>query len=294
MSNDTVSQKDKDEKTRISEERIQVPAECLDRINEAIESAKKEKLHAGRAHRRKMAAAAAAFFISVMALLPNVSVDAAQAMCGLPVVGGLFEVITVRDYHYADGRFSADVSVPEIESDSEAADSVNGKINDVAEEWVDEFEKAREEEWGSANIVVDYEILSTAPEYFTLKLTAYQGSGSGYEQDYYYTIRLSDEKEMSLSDLFPEGADFVTPISENIKQQMRSRTEENPDLCYWVDMDDDDPGKAFEFNRIENDQQFYIDEYGQVVIAFSEGDAAPMYMGCVQFTIPKYITDGIG
>ena len=51
--------------------------------------------------------------------------------------------------------------------------------------------------------------------------------------------------------------------------------------------------KEFEFNKIEKDQQFYIDENGQIVIAFNEGDTAPMYMGCVQFTIPKQVTEGI-
>ena len=62
---------------------------------------------------------------------------------------------------------------------------------------------------------------------------------------------------------------------------------------YWVDIGDDDPAKGFEFVEIEKDQQFYIDENGQIVIAFNEGDVAPMYMGCVQFTIPGQVTDKI-
>ena len=60
-----------------------------------------------------------------------------------------------------------------------------------------------------------------------------------------------------------------------------------------MDIEDDDPIKGFEFSKIDKDQQFYIDEDGQIVIAFNEGDVAPMYMGCVKFTIPKQVTDGI-
>ena len=36
-------------------------------------------------------------------------------------------------------------------------------------------------------------------------------------------------------------------------------------------------------------QDFRItnDENGDIVISFNEGDVAPMYMGCVEFTVPK-------
>ena len=274
-------------------EGIETPDECLERVKEAIVRAKEDKLRAVRARRKALMRMVAVSFICFLVILPNMSAGVAQAMSSLPVVGDLFRVITIRDYHYMDDRFRAEVNIPEIESDSEAAKSINGKVNAIAEEWVEQFESAKEDEWGRSEIKVDYEILSTAPEYFTLKLITYQGSGSGFQQDHYYTIRISDEKEMTLSDLFPEGADYITPISENIKQQMRQQIKNDPDKMYWVDIGDDDPAKGFEFVEIEKDQQFYIDSEGRIVIAFNEGDAAPMYMGCLQFTIPGQVTDKI-
>ena len=274
-------------------EGIETPDECLERVKEAIGRAKEDKLQAVRARRKAFMRMVAVYFICLLVILPNVSAEVAQAMSSLPVVGDLFRVITIRDYHYMDDRFSADVHVPEIESDSEAAGSINSRVNAIAEDWVEQFEAAKEDEWGRSEIKVDYEILSTAPEYFTLKLITYQGSGSGFQQDHYYTIRISDEKEMALSDLFPEGADYITPISENIKQQMRQQIKNDPDKMYWVDIGDDDPAKGFEFVEIEKDQQFYIDSEGKIVIAFNEGDVAPMYMGCLQFTIPGQVTDKI-
>lgn len=267
--------------------------ECLDRVKEAIGRAKEDKLHARRVRRRVIARNVLLTFVCLIIILPNISMDAAQAMSSLPLIGDFFRVITFREYHYIDDRYSADVNIPEIESDSEAAESINRKIRTIAEEWVEEFESARADEWGRSEIKVDYEILATSPEYFTLKLMTYQGSGSGFQQDHYYTIRISDEKEMALSDLFPEGADYITPISENIKQQMRQQIKNDPDKMYWVDIGDDDPAKGFEFVEIEKDQQFYIDSEGRIVIAFNEGDVAPMYMGCLQFTIPGQVTDKI-
>ena len=274
-------------------EGIETPDECLERVKEAIVRAKEDKLRAVRARRKALMRMVAVSFICFLVILPNMSAGVAQAMSSLPVVGEFFRVITIRDYHYMDDRFRAEVNIPEIESDSEAAKSINGKISSIAEEWVERFESAKEDEWGRSEIKVDYEILSTAPEYFTLKLVTYQGAGSGFQQDHYYTIRIFDEKEMTLSDIFPEGADYITPISENIKQQMRQQIKNDPDKMYWVDIGDDDPAKGFEFVEIEKDQQFYIDENGQIVIAFNEGDVAPMYMGCVQFTIPGQVTDKI-
>ena len=98
---------------------------------------------------------------------------------------------------------------------------------------------------------------------------------------------------MTLSDPFPEGADFITPISENIREQMHRRMKEDPDKTFWVDLQEDDPIKEFECEKISEDQQFYVDRKGRIVIAFNEGDVAPMYMGCVKFTVPKKVTDNI-
>ena len=280
-----------------SKKRIETPDVCLERVKEAIERAKEDKLHSVRARRRAMMRIVAVSFICLLVLLPNISAVAAQAMSSLPVVGDFFRVITVRDYHYMDDRFSADVRVPEIFSEDEAGSAasraVNEKIRAIAEQWMDEFEESHEEEWSRSEIIVDYEILSTAPEYFTLKLITYQGAGSGYEQDYYFTIRIDDGKEMMLADLFPEGADYITTISENIKKQMRQELERDSGKSYWIDLDDDDPVKAFEFDKISEDQSFYVDEEGRLVIAFNEGDAGPMYMGCVKFTIPEQVVDDI-
>ena len=208
-----------------------IPEECLDRVREAIKRAKEEKLHAKRERRRATMRMVAVSFICLIVFIPNVSIDAAQAMSGLPVIGEFFRVITFRDYHYIDDRYSADISVPELTTDdevlSEAGDAVNEKIRAISEQWISEFEQAAAECEGRSEVFVDYEVIASAPEYFTLKLMTYQGSGSGYEKDYYFTIRIADGKEMTLAELFPEGADYVTPISENINEQMRKQISED-------------------------------------------------------------------
>ena len=136
----------------------------------------------------------------------------------------------------------------------------------------------------------DFEILETTDDYFSLKLITYHGAGSGYEKDYYYTLDLNSGKQLTLADLFPANADYITPISENIKEQMHSRMEEDKNKIYWVDVDD---GIGWVFDEIPPDPSFYVNRDGQLVITFSEGDVAPMYMGCDEFVIPDTVTENM-
>ena len=38
-----------------------------------------------------------------------------------------------------------------------------------------------------------------------------------------------------------------------------------------------------------DDTSFYLNQNGEVVICFNEGDVAPMYMSCVEFVIPNEV-----
>lgn len=65
----------------------------------------------------------------------------------------------------------------------------------------------------------------------------FQAAGSGYEQDYYYTIDLKTKEHLQLKDLFKEGADYITPISDNIKKQMKEQMAADPNTIYWLESD---------------------------------------------------------
>lgn len=45
----------------------------------------------------------------------------------------------------------------------------------------------------------------------------------------------------------------------------------------------------WDFQSITDDTSFYLNQNGEVVICFNEGDVAPMYMGCVEFVIPNEV-----
>ena len=132
-------------------------------------------------------------------------------------------------------------------------------------------------------IPIKHEVINTTDDYFTLKLMCYQAAGSGYEMDYYYTIDLKTGERLALKDLFKEGSDYITPISENIKSQMRGQMDADENVSYWLD---DTEVPEWNFTSINDDTSFYINADGNLVISFNEGDVGPMSMGVVEFTIP--------
>ena len=286
----------------------------------AIEQAKKDtiKSHNVVIFQRVMATAAA--LLMAFIILPNTSGSVAYAMSQLPVLGRLVEVVTFRDYQYEDERNTAKAEVPElavveevpeeavvtkgvagealIEEDvvgkkkenlQKTMDEINAEIRTITESFIEEFKANLEREEGYQDLIVESEVINSTSEYFTLKLICYTASASGAEWNYYYTIDLNSGERILLEDIFAEGADYVTLISENIKTQMEEQMAADENVYYWLH----DEMEEFNFKQIAKDQSFYLNENGEVVINFNEGDVAPMYMGVVEFVIPQEVIGDI-
>ncbi len=274
-----------------------MPAEQVeklrDNIAEAVSSPKNEQ--------RKAALikwiASAAVFAGIFMILPNTSASAARMMKQIPVIGHLVKAVTFRDYSYQSDRNMADIKVPKLQVEDQQSDSVtkqkleqtteeiNAEISRITDQLVAEFEENLVHDYGYQDVVVDSEVLATTEDYFTLRLNCYQAAGSGYAWNYYYTIDLKTGERLKLKDIFREGADYITPMSENIRQQMKAQMEADENVTYWLDSDVEE----WNFQSISEDVSFYLNETGNVVIAFNEGDVAPMYMGTVSFEIPSEV-----
>ena len=267
------------------------------KMEEAKMADKKDKIK----RIRTRAALTAAAFVGSFLILPNTSPVIAHAMEQIPVLGKLIEVVTFRDYEYESDRNHADIQVPEIkvelglpedqtlENLERTTDEINREIKKITDSLIEEFETYLEEEEGYQDILVKSEILTATADYFTLKLLCYQGAGSGYQWNYYYTIDLNTGKRLQLKDVFAEGADYITPISEAIKKQMQAQMDADENVYYWLD----DEIEEWNFKSVTDETSFYINENGNVVIGFNEGDVAPMYMGAVEFEIPGDVLNDI-
>lgn len=290
--------------------RYEIPRMSERQVNDMKEKMEKAKRENKRNRRKTYfirIGTAAAAAIAAFIILPNTSANVAYAMEKIPLLGNLIEVVTFRDYEYESDRNMADVEVPKLvpeavadtETDSEnsevsenlkkSTDEINAEIEALTDKWVTEFEKNISDE-GYQDILIKHEVINTTQDYFTLKLICYQGAGSGAEWHYFYTIDLNTGERLQLKDLFTEGADYITPISENIKSQMGEQMAADENVMYWVDYTE---VPDWNFEKITDDTAFYVDAEGRIVISFNEGDVAPMYMGVVEFTIPDDVTADI-
>ena len=275
--------------------------EQLNRLILKMEEAKREnRKDRNRTRVTRLAATAAALVIAFIAL-PNMSPTIAYAMEKIPVIGQFVKVVTFRDYEYEDEQHRADVEIPELVVEKElqeaqpeeilenTTDKINAEIQEITNELLNEFTNHMREELGYKELIVKSEVLVTTQEYFTLKLSCYQGEASGYVWNYFYTIDLISGERLQLKDIFVEGADYITPISENIKEQMRNRMAQDENVYYWLD----DEIEELNFKAISEETSFYINEKDNVVISFDQGEVAAMYLGVVEFEIPAEVLDDI-
>ena len=274
-------------------------SEMKKKINQAKKDRQKQQL----SHLWKASLAAAASIVLMLLILPNTSPSVAYAMSQVPFLSKFVEVVTIRDYQYSDEHNNADIKVPELTVSTEAADTstaaasqakkttaeINAEIQTITDQLIAEFEENQSQEEGYQDMVVKSETLATTDQYFTLKLICYQAAGSGAETDYYYTIDLATGKRLSLSDLFKDGSDYLTVISDNIKAQMKEQMAADESVIYWLDSDIPE----WDFTSITEDTSFYLNSDGHLVICFNEGDVGPMSMGCVEFVIPDAVIASI-
>ena len=199
----------------------------------------------------------------------------------------------------------SDSDLSESDSDfteTEPEDTVNGsassinavlssaqiteEIRQMEEQAVTSFEQNVSQETGYQTLRFLHRTITDTPDWYCMEVLCYTASADGFEQVNHFTINKKTGERVELEDLFYAGADYITPISEEIISQMRARMKENPEVEYWIDSEDDPES---DFSRIREDQDFYIDDEGRLVICFNELEAAPMSMGTVEFIIPDKV-----
>lgn len=306
---------------RLTEEyrNIQPPSGAYEQMQEAIRKGKREAVKRRRRLlvRNWSASVAAVFMLAV--LLPNINADIAYAMEQLPVVGSFFKVVTIRNYHYEDEYHTADIDVPylamqsiedtgaEVAYDMEedtadtvgsgayakmyqtaekdsAADQINASVEEYTQRLINQFETEMTESGESyLGLDVSYEVLVDNDDWFSLVIYAVETQASGYEFRKYYNIDKTKDAVVELGELFGEDTDYVTLISDIIREQMLQAMADDPDVVYFVEPDEFYEG----FQGIKEDQNFYLNENGDLVIIFDEYEIAPGSMGCPEFVIAK-------
>lgn len=288
-----------------------IPEAGRERLQAGIDRARMEKKRAEHARRRSAWTAVAAAAV-VMIALPNTNMQIAHAMENIPLLGGFFRLVTVRQYNYSDENHDAEVELAQITYGEDAGEgasvgeaavgaaapkgtatgsveTVNQDMEATVEELIRQFEDTLSEE-GYHGLHVSQEVVTDNDRYYTVKLSVLETEASGYEHNQFYTIDKQTGNVVTLEDLFVEGSDYISAISENIKTQMREQMAADEGVIYFLD-DDDMP--EFNFQGITEQTNFYFNEKDELVIAFDEYEVAPGSMGAPEFVIPQDVTAAI-
>jgi len=303
-------------------ENMTIPETGRERLQAGIDRARMEKKRAEHARRRSAWTAVAAAAV-VMIALPNTNMQIAHAMENIPLLGGFFRLVTVRQYNYSDENHNAEVELAQINYGEDAGEgasvgevaaapegtaagsvegvgqeaavanlsedgveAVNQDMEATVEELIRQFEDTLSEE-GYHGLHVTQEVVTDNARYYTVKLSVLETEASGYEHNQFYTIDKQTGNVVTLEDLFAEGSDYISAISENIKTQMKEQMAADEGVIYFLDNDD---MPEFNFQGITEQTNFYFNEKNELVIAFDEYEVAPGSMGAPEFVIPQEVT----
>lgn len=265
-------------------DQIPVPQEARDRIEAGIMRARLEKKRSDRMKNMKRTGVTAAALVLTFGIAVNASPVVAQAMDGIPVIGSIARVVTIRNYNEStDNGMMADISVPQIDGNVAA----NADMDAYAKELIARYEKEvvaqLDQEEGHYALESSYEVVSDNDKYVSIRINTVETMASGAEFVKIFTVDKATGQTVSLKD-YLNSPEKLEAVSQNIKDQMAAQMAEDEGKVYFTE------GEPGGFTGLTGDENFYLNEAGELVIVFGEYEVAPGYMGTVSFTIPKDVT----
>ena len=281
---------DKIEKLRKQYENIQASEELIMKAEKEIRKSKSKRGF-------KAGIGTAAAFIFAVGVAANASPSFAYAMSDVPVMGSIVKVVTLGKYENKDGGYEIKVNTPQIEGliDEETQEKLNEVFKDQAQSVIAAFEqdvKELKEEFGDETVHMgieyNYDIKTNTDDILAIDTYTFFASGSSNSVHNYYTIDKHTGEIYTLEGLFKDGADYVTPISDYIKKEMARINAEEGGM-FWVEDDEYVEG----FDKIADDQNFYINADGNIVICFAKYEVAAGAQGVPEFVIPDEVVADI-
>lgn len=268
-----------------------IPAELSDRVQAGIQMGKASyRRRRSRTVCRWMATAAC--FCLVLAGL-NLSPALAGAAANVPVLGGLFQVLTFVDFHKSEDGIHYDVSAPEVEAKSDLAEKVNaaiqGKVDQhlakARQDWEDYREAffatgGTEEQWGDRemDVIIDYEIKSQTEDRVSFVVTFAEGWVTSYEERSYYNLDFMENRDLTLRDFLGDG--WVALCNQAIEKQIEESRDADGFTLFFAP----DQGG---FTAVDESTSFYVREDGAVVVCFPKYSIAAGAAGNVEFVVER-------
>lgn len=262
-------------------EDIPIPAELNDRVQAGIRQGKaKRQLNHFKLWRNCFTTAAACFALVIFVLNSSATVSAAAAE--IPVLGALFEVLTIREFSDTNDDYTVEVKQPAI-SGNDFAEEINAEIQMRVDKKLAEGEEVvklhkeaflatggTEEEWAQRDttVLVNYEIKFQNGSRVSFVVDTYISVASAYREQFFYNLDLATGQELTLADIL--GENWVEICNDCIRAQIAS----DPDIYFDASLDG--------FTSVDETTNFYINEGGDAVVVFPRGEIAIAAVGVVE------------
>lgn len=199
------------------------------------------------------------------------------------------KVTAASKYSFIDGGFEAEVVTPKVSgmSDKKAQDKLNRDFAEDSRELIGEFKKDVEKTKKAAQgapvhlgLKSAYQIRTNTKNILSFSVYVLNTAGSSSTEQDFYTFDKRTGRQVELKTLFKKNADYVSAISCYIRAEMdrRNKTEIT---AFWKE------GEMPEaFKKIDDDQDFYINSNGLLVICFDKYEVGPGSTGTPEFVIP--------
>ena len=261
-----------------------IPEELEQRVQAGIRQGRS----AGRAKRhgfRWGIGVAAACVVMIGGL--NVSPTFAAAAADVPVLGGLFQVLTVRNYETVKDGIDYDVSVPEVEAGGALTEAVNAQIQERVDAHLAQAQSdweaykdayfatgGTEEDWGDRemNVIIDYEIKSQTDTTVSFVVNLGEGWISASQQRFCYNLDLENDRDITLADVL--GENWVSICNDAVEAYI---AQDDSNLFYAPDQGG--------FTTVDETTSFYMNEDGSVTLVFPEYAIAAGAAGIVEIPV---------
>lgn len=266
---------------------IAIP-EQLDGLTRAAIRQGKRK-YRQRRFRQSFTALAACFAVLFGVL--NLSPTAAAVAADIPILNGLYKIMTIQNYTQKENGIDYQVSVPEIEAAGPLAQQINAAIQEkvdahlakTRQDWAD-YQEAFLATGGTQaelaeremNVIVDYEIKSQTDTRVSFVVTLAEGWVAAFEERYYYNLDLANNQPLTLEMLL--GENWVQICNESIQRDIAASADETG-FSYFF------PPEEGGFSTVDADTTFYIRADGVPVVTFAKYEIAAGAAGLPEFPI---------
>lgn len=281
-----MKQLDQIQQSREAYERIPIPDNLDERVREGVRQGRAARAARRRRRVQRWFGAAACFAVLFMGL--NLSPTVAHAAAGVPVLGGLFQVLTVVRYDRSEDGVNYTVDVPVVEAEGDTAAAVNAAIQAEMErrleqarrDWADYQEAffatgGTEEEWAGRemDVIIDYAVKYQSETQVSFVVTMAECWVAAQEEWYCYNLDLAGDKTITLRDLL--GENWADICNEAIRRQIG---ESRDSALFFA------PAEGG-FTTVDENTAFYIRADGVPVVVFPRGSIAARAAGVLEFPL---------